>query len=184
VGLSPLFLGSLLVGLLLGVAAMLYGVQRVTPDRPVVGRSLEPAPRPRTRWNLPLWASFATAFGVTGYLIARASTLHPGAVVAIAAGVAAAVATGALVLVAKWAVAGAGAHEEDERYLLQGHFGRVVVDADGATTIVFTDAGVETTLPVRAVDDTPLVSGAEVVIERVEDGVVWVESWERVEARL
>jgi hypothetical protein len=38
--------------------------------------------------------------------------------------------------------------------------------------------------PARSLDHAPLVQGEDVVIDRLEDGVVYVESWTRVEERL
>jgi hypothetical protein len=39
-------------------------------------------------------------------------------------------------------------------------------------------------LPARALDDVAVVEGTEVVIERIEDGIAYVEPWLQVEQRL
>ena len=190
-----LFIGFFLLGLVLGVIAMLVGVQRrpagvdaTQPAGPLVSREALRAATSQisARFHVPLIAAFATTFGAIGYSLARYS---PVGVVwqillaAIAGGVAA---TGAVVLVAAWAVPSARRDVPDERYLFQGMLarvtdriektrpGRIAVEMDG------------TLHAVRAISLTgdPIERDAEVVIERIEKDTAFVEPWTQVERRL
>jgi hypothetical protein len=144
------------------------------------------APLYRFALDLPTAAGFAAAFGATGYLLARYSRLGPVADVAIAAAAGAAGAAGALTLVAAWAIPAAKSEVVDERYVMQGAFARVTAVSDlGATgTVVYESDGESHTTRAAAIDDARLEVGGDVVIERIEAGVAYVEPWARVEARL
>ena len=74
----------------------------------------------------------------------------------------------------------------DERYLLQGHFARVTSAIAGSEpgAIVYEVNGTRYATKALSVDGTPVDADTEVVIERVEDGVAYVEPWARVEERL
>ena len=89
-------------------------------------------------------------------------------------------------LIARWAIPGARADHIDQRYLLQGTLARVTdaAPADGTGALVYALDGHEYTLPVRSMDGTALSAGMDVVIDRVEDGVAYAESWALVEQRL
>jgi hypothetical protein len=88
--------------------------------------------------------------------------------------------------VAAWAIPAAKAEVVDERYVLQGAPARVVsIAGDGsAGTIEYQTAGATLTARAAGLDGVLLVAGTEVVIERIEDGIAYVEPWDRVEARL
>jgi hypothetical protein len=181
---KTLFLASFTGGLLLGVYLMARGVEkrrRGAPDIPLAG----PA-EPKAILSLPMVAAFATIFGATGYLLSRFTDLGPAARVAIAAAVGLGGAFGALALVAAWAVPSARQEVVDERYLLQGHFARVTSAIAGAEpgAIVYEVNGTRYAAKALSVDGTPVDADTEVVIERVEDGVAYVEPWARVEERL
>jgi hypothetical protein len=212
------FVASFVLGLMMGVFAMLHGVERPLkpvaraqrrrgpPGRantglPPAGTGASPArasaapipaggggmaPGYRFALNLPTAAGFATIFGMTGYLLARYSRLGPAADVAIAMAAGAAGAAGALALVAAWAIPAARSDVIDERYLLQGAFARVTAIADlGMTgTITYESEDLSHTAPAAGVDGARLEVGGDVVIDRIEDGVAYVEPWARVEARL
>ena len=180
---SPLFLGALLLGLLLGVFAMLHGVERrPTGNAPGAGAPAEPS----ARLNLPTIAGFATLFGAAGYLLLRYSTLSTAVVLLVAALIGAAGAAGAVALVAKWAVPGAAQDVEDPRYVLQGHLARVTSPIGGTDRgeIAYVVDGVRQVSPAESLDGAPVPMDAEVVIERIEDGVAHVERWAVVEERL
>ncbi len=71
-------------------------------------------------------------------------------------------------------------HEvEDERYVLQGHLARVTKpirsDVDGE--VAFELGEQHRVLKARSLDDTVLAAGADVVIERIENDIAYVESW-------
>lgn len=178
------YVASFVLGLLLGVRAMFHGVERPAKSRkPVEGGGMSGR---RFALNLPTTASFASAFGATGYLLARYTGLSVPVDLAIAAAAGALGAAGALLLVAAWAIPAARSDAPDERYLLQGEFARVVeVSAQGDTgRVTYVDGGVSHTVQAAPLDDARLELGAEVVIERIENGVAFVEPWARVEARL
>ena len=172
---SILFLLSFLGGLVLGVISMLAGI-----DRNERGK----------RWvsyvNLPTVGAFLTLFGVGGYLFTRYSTLHIPAILAIAGGLGAAGAGGIVALIAGWAVPAAGREVIDPRFVLQGYLGSVsrAITADGGGEVAF-DVGREHRVsPARSLDGGSIPAGAEIVIERVEDGVAYVELWSRIAKQL
>ena len=187
-----LFLGSLLVGLLLGVFAMLVGVER----RPT-GPSATSAPITResvmaassaisARFHLAIVAPFATTFGAVGYLMTRYSSMGVVALMLIAAIAGGLTAAGAVILVARWAVPAARRDVPDERFLWQGlpaqvtspigatNPGRIVLEVDGTRHAVLA----------VSLNGDPIAQGSEVVIERIEEGIAFVESWAAVERRL
>ena len=177
--LSVVFLASLSAGLLLGVYAMLHGVERPGPSAPN-------AP-PRANVSLPTVAAFAFGFGLVGYLLLRyASANVAGALIGgMAAGGLAVAAT--VLLIARWAVPSAAADHVDERYLLQGTPARVTRalqgDVDGEVAYEAAD-GAQYAIPARSFDGSPLEVGDEVIIDRIEGGVAFVEAWAVVEKRI
>jgi hypothetical protein len=200
------YVAVFVVGLLLAVRIMLVGVER--PARsvarkkggPAAGKKAEraatprestasalpPRPAPRFALDLPTAAGFATASGATGYLLARYAPLSPVVDVVIAAMAGAAGAIGAVTLVAAWAIPAAKAEVVDERYVFQGAFARVtdISDRGAKGTITYEGDGTTHTSAAAGLDGARLELGAEVVIERIENGVAYVEPWARVEARL
>lgn len=186
---TSLFLLTFIVGLILGVRAMLYGVERgsdsafrVAPDQ--IGRTHRP-PTPKVSWTLPLVAAFLTGFGVAGYTSIRRA-FDAGVAVAVAVG------TGALLaLVVSRLVRRAQAfvpeHDPDDpRYVLQGHVARVTApiasSSDGE--IAYSVEGASHVARARTIDGGEVSTGTEVVIERIEEGVAYVEPWSEVEQRL
>jgi hypothetical protein len=75
---------------------------------------------------------------------------------------------------------------DDERYVLQGSLGRVVapIGSKSAGQVSLESSGHKEILPARGIDDQTMPVGTEVVIERIEDGVAYVEDWATVEKRL
>lgn len=180
-----------MLGLIIGVRAMLLGTERLP-----VGVTL-PAPHERKSEHVPdaepsalfNWASvaaFAFAFGLTGYLLTRFTEWGAvgRVVVAIVAGGAAL--TIQSLLIAQWAIPSARAEAVDERYLLQGTIGRISreVPVNGQGELQYTIDGATYNIPAREVTGALLEQDAEVVMDRVEDGVAYVESWAQVEQRL
>lgn len=192
--LSSVFLASLLSGLLLGVYAMLTGVER-TPMAPrgTGSDAAEPAraappppPAAHTRPGRPAVAASATLFGLVGYLLLRYTTVPPGLVIVLAAVAAGLGMVGMLTLVTRWAAPGASADHVDPRYLLQGTPARVTkaMDGTGDGEIEYAVDGALYATPARSFDGRALEVGADVAIDRVEDGVAYVEDWALVEERL
>ena len=155
---------------------MLVGVERPGPD----GR------QPRTALSAPTIATFATVFGLVGYLLLRYAALGAVTAVVVAAALALAGAFGMIALIAKWAVPSAAAEPEDERYLLQGTPARVTraMSADRDGEVVYELDGAQYATMARSFDGSPLDTGAEVVIDRIEGGIAYVEAWALVEKRL
>lgn len=188
---NALFLVVLLVGLVAGVRAMLLGTEHLPR-----GVKL-PAPHERTSehvedaepsalFNWASVAAFAFAFGLAGYLFTRFTGWSaPARVIAavIAGGAAMAVQS---LLIARWAIPSARAEHVDERYLLQGTIGRISqeVPANGEGKLQYTLDGVTYTVPAREVSGALLAQDVEVVMDRVEGGIAYVEPWAQVEQRL
>ena len=179
------FLAAFLAGLVLGVHVMMHGVERVSSTLPV-----RPSPDgryPASAARLVL-AGFLTVFGFLGYLAHRnREGVWP-------AGLAAAFVGGLVgawignIIVKRWAIPSAIADMPDESVVLMGQLGRVtspIGDAAGTPGRITYDVdGVMHTAGARALDGTPIAAGTDVVIERIEDGVAWVEPWSQVEQRI
>jgi len=185
----PISLFFLLSGLVLGVFAMLYGTERHV--HPVIApherqSEHDPAREPSPLFNLATIAAFSFGFGLTAYLLTRYTAVPIEAQVVIAAIAGASAMTLQSVLIARWAIPSARAERVDERYLLQGTIGRITgaIPADGAGEMVYLLDGESYTLPARGMDTSPVGESTDVVIDRVEGGVAYVELWTRVESRL
>jgi len=171
------YLGAFIAGLLLAVAVMLFGIERRRP-------SARDQPERRIRASLPLVAAFAVGFGAAGYSLSRIPSTLGALIAAVAVGSAAA----ALIrwLVAKSAAVSLEHDQEDERFVLQGHVARVVssIAAGSEGRIIFDLGNEHQTLRARSLDDASVDVGTEVVIERIEGDVAYVEPWLQVEERL
>ena len=88
--------------------------------------------------------------------------------------------------VAHWATQAATEDMVDERYLLQGHPAEVVAAIATSTTgeIAYIVGGKRYAVSAQSLDGTPVAVGTEVIIDRVENGVAYVEPWVQVEQRL
>ncbi len=170
-----LFLLSLLIGLLIGVRSMLVGIDR--RER-------------RKRWsaylNLPTFASFATVFGAAGYLLGRFTPLGTVGVVSLSSVLATAAAATSMLLIAGWAVPSAARIQPDERFALQGHPGRVTraIPEGGDGEITYEFMTVRHVTRARSLDGSAVPNDTEVVIERIEDEVAYVELWANIERQL
>lgn len=182
------YLFAFLAGLVLAVYAMIRGVERIgtrgrTPELDSMGR---PVGTPRLVLTAPTVGAFATVFGVTGYLLSRYATLSIAGEVAI--GLAAALVSAVLttIAVARWATQAAEHDVVDERYLLQGHPAQVVASIASSQSgeISYVVGGKRYEATAQSVDGTPVEAGTEVVIDRVENGIAYVEPWAQVEQRL
>lgn len=174
---TAVYIASFIFGLLLGVAVMLFGIERRSSSD---GAAL----RGGLRSWLPLIAAFAVGFGVAGYPLARVISGEGALVAALLVGAAG-------VLSMRWLVAKSAAmpveHDvDDERYVLQGHLARVVTSIGSGTEgrISFDYGNERRTLRARSLDDGAVDEGTEVVIERIEGDLAYVEPWLQVEQRL
>jgi hypothetical protein len=191
-----LFLSALLLGVVLGVVAMLVGVERrprgaasaaTGTGLPFSAESVRAASTGiSARFHLPIVAPFATTFGAVGYLITRYSSLGLVSRVTIPIVAGAMAAAGAVVLIARWAVPSARRDVPDERYLWQGLPARVTVPIEAATPgrISVEVDGMRHAVLAVSLNGDPIEQGSDVVIERIENGAAFVEPWATVERRL
>jgi hypothetical protein len=187
---STLFLGFLLAGMVLGVYAMLYGTERSAPARTTAPHDRrgehESAGEPSPLFNMASIAAFLFAVGLSGYLLGKGSSLSLRSLVLVAVGIGVIAFALQALLFARWAIPGARAEHVDERYLLQGTVGYVtqVIPSDGQGAIRYALDGQEHDLPAKNFELGDITVGTEVVIERIEEGVAYVERWAQVEKRL
>src|SRR4051812_26861790 len=156
---------------------MLYGVERqrsVTSGEP---RSFSVSPA--------VISGFCVVTGMIGYVLTK-FRVSPAAIwlTALAAGVLTALAV--VRVISRWWVVVPEHDVDDERYVLQGSLANVVVDISerGIGEVTLRTDGPQKAMPARGVDDQAMRAGTEVVIERIENGVAFVEEWEQVEKRL
>jgi hypothetical protein len=170
------FLGAFIGGLVLAVFAMLHGVEHARRNR-----SRAPSPF----FNLPAIAAFAVGFGAVGYLLASRTKLPGWADLLIAVGSGALTISGMITLLARWALRGTrvAPGEEEE---IQGQLAIVSreISLSGTGEISYEHMGRQVQIPARGLTDKLMPVGAEVVIDRIENGVAFVEEWAVVEQRL
>ena len=172
----PLFFALfLLAGLLVGVVAMLGGIDRGARHGAWV-----------KYLNLPTAGAAASLFGIVGYPLAKYSSLGTTAILAIAGASALGAAVGMVALIAGWAVPSAALHVEDPRFALQGYPARVSqsISTGRAGEIAFEHDGSRRIVPAVGLEGAAISEGTEVVIERVEDGIAYVELWSNIEREL
>ena len=74
---------------------------------------------------------------------------------------------------------------QDDPEVITGLIARVTAAIGAAQgAIAFTIEGARREISARSVDGAPIQAGADVVIERIEDGTAFVERWEAVEGRI
>ena len=170
------FLGAFIGGLVLAVFAMLHGVEHARRNR---------SRAPSAFFNLPVMAAFAVGFGAVGYPLASRTTLPVWGVLLIAIGGGALAISGMITLLARWALRGirTAPGEVDE---IQGQLAIVSREISPAGTgeISYDQMGKQVHLPARTLSDKPALVGTDVVIDRIENGVAFVEEWSAVEQRL
>jgi membrane protein implicated in regulation of membrane protease activity len=171
------FVALVFIGLVAAVRVMLYGVERQRPSGDASPRSFSASPA--------MVATFCFVAGIVGYASVRLGA-RPAATWIAALGVGAVAAYAASQIISAWWTVVPEHDVDDERYVLQGSLGRVVaaITGGGAGQISLESSGHKQVLPARAVDSQSMAVGTEVVIERIEDGVAYVEDWATVEKRL
>jgi hypothetical protein len=178
---SPLrasFLAAFIGGLVLAVFAMLHGLEHMR-------RNHNKAPSPF--FNLPAIAAFAVGFGAVGYPIATRTHLPGWAVALIAIGGGVLAISGMISLLAFWALRGGrAASEMSETEELQGQLAVVTtqIGTGAPGEISYEFHGERRVVAARTIDGSIVPSGAEVVIDHIEDNVAFVEAWAVVEQRL
>jgi hypothetical protein len=181
-----LFLVALLAGLGLGTYAMVRGVERHDPAQPLADALGREVSGNRIAWWLPAAAGALTLFGSVSYVTARFASLSGAAIVAVGALAGGVGAVLAHLLVSRWAVPAAAREPEDPRYVLQGHPARVhrSIAANGVGEVTYESNGRRVLVAARSTDGTAIPDGSDVIIERLEDDVAYVELWSRVEERI
>jgi hypothetical protein len=170
------YLLAFVAGLMLAVRIMIRGVERPAASHPSHERSFRLSPA--------VLSAFGIVFGLSGYLLQ--TRLSTGGIFAasVVLGVVVAVVTARLVT--KWWAVVPVHDVDDERYVLQGHIARVTKsirpEVDGE--VVFEVEGERHVLRARGIDHGSLDVETEVVIERIEEDVAFVEAWAEVEKRL
>jgi membrane protein implicated in regulation of membrane protease activity len=172
---SVVYLLAFIVGVLLGVRVMLFGIERRARAGSRASRN--------ARAVEPLIAGFAIGFGLAGYLTSRLESRAGSLIAAVVVGLLAMTAFRWLVVKSSRAAA---LDVEDERFVLQGHVARVVssIGAGSEGRISFETGEGRRVLRARSLDDGAVSEGTEVVIERVEGDLAFVEPWVQVEQRL
>ena len=168
-------LAILFAGLVSGVVSMVAGIDQ--RERGGV----------RVKYfNLPTFAAAASVFGIVAYPLANYSGLHTAAIAVIAAAAAGAAAGGMVGVIAGWAVPGARRVVKDSRYDLQGQFARVTqaIAARSAGEVEFVNEESTHRVPAASLDGGAIEAGAEVVIERIENGTAHVERWSTIAKQL
>ena len=175
--LQIVFLAAFIAGLMLAVFAMLHGVEHARTNR-----SRAPSPF----FNLPAVAAFAVGFGAVGYPLASRTTLPLWAILVIAIASGALAISGMITLLARWALRGASTHLSSDAHEIQGELAVVTreISASVPGEIAYQHMGKQMKALARGLNANLLPVGAEVVIDRIEDGVAFVEEWAAVEQRL
>jgi hypothetical protein len=177
-GFHVLFLASFIGGLVLAVFAMLHGVEYSRHNR-----SRAPSPV----FNLPAIAAFAVAFGAVGYSLTTRTTMSAWAIILIAVASGAVTTSAMILLLARWALrARTTLSAENDVDEIQGHFAIVLeeIGTSGTGEISYQYHGRTLRAYARSVSMKALPVGSEVVIDRIQDGVAFVEEWASVEQRL
>lgn len=129
---------------------------------------------------------FLLVFGIAGYLMSRGNRMASGSTTLASAVVGM---IGAIILM-RLAIATARfrpVHDpEDVRFLLQGRVGIVTAEipAGGVGVISYEDGASTPSLRARELDGNRIAVGVEICIDRLEDGIAYVEPWAHVEERL
>ncbi len=164
-----------LAGLLVGVRVMVAGVERSGRDGEL---------QVRTRWAM--LGGMLTLAGFVGSLMARLQTSLSVRVAVTSLAVVCGVVAARLVV--RRAVAMPVRDQEfDPRFELQG-VPAIVVESIPAAGDGFVrlpeGSGIAMPLRARSLDGAPIACGVEVGVERIDDGVAFVEAWSAIEARL
>jgi hypothetical protein len=175
---TAVYLVAFIGGLLLAVRIMIAGVERPRDASPDGERSFRLSP--------PMFVAFGVVFGAVGYLLTDrevATATTRACVAAVLGGIAAFVAAR---LVRQWWAVVPEHDVDDERYVLQGQLARVTKpmsgDVEGEVTFQFGNE--QRYVRARDLDGRSIPADSEVVIERIEDDVAYVEAWQEVEKRL
>jgi hypothetical protein len=177
--LHVVFLAAFIGGLLLAVFAMLHGVENTRARR---NRAQSPSPF----FNLPAIAAFAVGFGAAGYPLVSRTDLPAWGVFVIALATGCLATSGMIILLASWALRKGRPEIPSEEDGVQGQLGIVTREIawPGMGEVAYTYLGERQHAQARSIVEKALPVGTEVVIDRIENDVAFVEEWSAVEQRL
>jgi hypothetical protein len=172
------YLASFIGGLLLAVRVMIFGVERSRSEHPAGERTFRLSPA--------VIAVGAVVFGVVGYILQVRLVAGPATrpIAAAALAVVAGLATARWVK--RWWTITPEHEVEDVRYQLQGHLAQVTksIGPERDGEVAFEIENERRVLRARHFEHGALAAGTDVVIERIEDEIAYVEAWQEVEKRL
>lgn len=170
--LFTLYLIAFVVGLGIAVYAMLQGVT-TSPTSATITRIVR-------RSTLSV-APFAVTFGAIGYLLTKHSSLSP--LIVLAGSAAGAALT---IFVSAPAIARVARRNFYGETEMQGQLAKVVTTVSSSLCgeIGYQRDGATIRQPAFSLGGGIFQPGRDVVVDRVEDGVAYVEDWESVERRL
>jgi len=180
------FAAAFLLGVATGVYVIVRGVERPRRTTAPVDDFGRESGIGKLSFRAPFVAASLLSAGLVGYLLVRFGSLsgwHAGLWAVASAAVVSPIAAR---FVRRWAFQAAMDDAPDPRYALQGHIATVVEapSEHELARVAYTANGRRVVAAALSVDRSPLSPGAEVVIDRLEDAVVYVEAWDRVEERL
>ena len=125
-------------------------------------------------------------FGAVGYPLASRTVLPAWGTLLIAIGGGALAITGVITLLAQWALRGRSASSASDEHEIQGQLAVVTRDITPSTDgeISYEYLGRREVVAARSLGVNAVRSGSDVVIDRIENGVAYVEEWAVVELRL
>jgi len=175
---SIVFLASFIVGLLLAARIMMFGIERSRSQQPDSERSFRLTPA--------VLCAFALVFGIVGYVLVRQPTIRLASTLWISAASGLVVSVATARAVRRWWAVTPEHEVDDERYVLQGHLARVTqsISPTRPGQVEFEIDTERRVLSAYGLDGAEVAAGTEVVIERIEDDVAYVEPWAAVEERL
>lgn len=175
---TVLYLAVFIGGLLLAVRIMIAGVERPPEASPNGERSFRLSP--------PVLVAFGIVFGAVGYMLTQRQVGSATVRAVVAAGLGVLAAVVAARLVRRWWTVVPQHDVDDERYVLQGQLARVTKpihgDVEGEVTFHFGNE--QRYVRARDLGGGSITADSEVVIERIEDEIAYVEAWQEVEKRL
>lgn len=172
-----LYLASFLAGLLLAVRVMMYGVERPREESPTGERSFRLSPA--------VIVVFLITFGVTGYILTRRG-ITTATTLGVGAGLGVVLSLITAHFVKKWWTITPEHDVDDVRYVLQGHIARVTkaIQANVEGEVTYELGAQRHVMRAQSFDGADIAAGTEVVIERIEGDLAYVEAWMEVEKRL
>jgi hypothetical protein len=150
------------------------------PAHGLGGKGASPNTSGHVSWfNASTAMAFLAWFGGTGYILTKHS--HLMAIASLGFASLAGVAAGRVVL--KFMVRLMRASESemnDADYRMEGSLGSisVAIRQNGTGEVIFVLGGVRRSAGARSEDGKPIAKGAEVAIERYENGIAYVKPWE------